>query len=150
MVASAGRRGLDEPRGQVARFRQQVETNLGHMGTRGDVDEVIFFLHVEGVSAREIRQRAVHLFKVPRIAEFDDVPAHLGLRRDAADVGCHGLREVRVMAVVQEFETADKKLLVLADRHGGTPGFPAGCRFALVKLRSEQTENHEFLFCHSR
>ena len=49
----------------MARFGEQEETDLRDVRAGGDVDEVFLAVGLEGIAAREVRQRAVDLFESP-------------------------------------------------------------------------------------
>jgi len=148
-IAIPWRRGLDEPRRQMARFGEQEEADLRDVRAGSDVDEILLALDLKGIAATEVRQRAVDLFEIPRISELDDVPTHLRLRRDAADVAGHRFGQRRALPVVEELQPGDQQVVVLAERDGGTPALPALRTDAAVELGSEETEDDELLRRHS-
>ena len=51
-----------------------------------DVNEVIFFVGVEGVVDRKVVEGAVDLFEIPGVFEFDGLSADCGFGRDGLDV----------------------------------------------------------------
>ena len=118
------------------------------MSAGRDVQEVVLLLRIEVPAAREVMQRGVHLFKVPRIAGFHFHPHDLGFRRDRCDVEPHALGQAATACVVDQFEAMHEKVLVLAQRNRGPPFFPAPSALAAeVEHGTEETDNHCFL-CH--
>ena len=116
------RRGLQQPRREVARLGQQEQADLRDVRAGRDVDQVVLAIRIERVAAREVVQRAVDLAEVPRVAELDACGAHDRLRRQRPDVVGHGRRERLLRAAVQQLEAADDEVVVPAQVHRRPPG----------------------------
>ncbi len=121
-----GRRRLEQPRREVPRLGEEEGADLGDVGARGDVDEVVLALGGEGVRcgrSRGGRRRPPRSPTGSRVAERD--AAGVGLRRGAADVLDDERRELGVGGLVEQLEAVDDEILVLAERHGRAPAVPA-------------------------
>jgi len=75
---ASGRR-LYEFGGKTPRLGEEEEADLGDVGPRRDVTEILFPVRVERVGPSEVEQRPVDRLEVPGISELDPVTVHLGL-----------------------------------------------------------------------
>ncbi len=70
---------------------------------------------------------------------------HLRARRDGGNVLCQSLRQAQVARLMQQFKTVNGQLIVLTQRHAGTPLRPAMFTLAAsVELRAQNADNHAF------
>ena len=68
------------------RLGEQEHAYLGHVGSGGDVNQVLLVFGVEFISASEFVEGAVDLFEVPRVINLQVGRSHLGFGRDGGDV----------------------------------------------------------------
>ena len=79
-LVAGRRRGLQQTAGEVARLGEQEQADLFDMRASRDVNQVVFAVRTEGVVPRELMERRIDLFKVPRVMKRDLVKLNLGLR----------------------------------------------------------------------
>ena len=77
------------------------------MRAGGDVDEIVLALRIERIAGREIVQRAIHFLEIPRVLQVDPVKPHIGLGRNAGDVGTQMFGELLGPAVVDQLKPVD-------------------------------------------
>ena len=100
----------------MTRLGEKKEGDLSHVGSRGDVNQVVLVVRIEGDGAREVVERAVDLLEIPGIIEVEAVQPHLGLGRDCGNVLLHRLGQGGVLFLEEDLEAIDQQLVVLADR----------------------------------
>jgi len=132
---------LEEAAGQISGFGEEVEADLGDVGSGGDVDQVVLGVDVEGVGAREMEKGFIDVFEVPGIAKFDLVEADFGLGGDGGYVLLQIACEGRVAKSVEEFETMDEEIGLAAEGDGRAPGLPAVVRLAGVEGGAEEADD---------
>lgn len=141
--ASRGRRGggLDQPGGKIARLGEQEEGDLLHVGTSGDVHQVILGIGVKVVAAGKIVQLSVNFFKIPGVAIINRVQAHFGLRGDGADIAGNKFCQFFHFIFVEQLKAPHQEVFVHAQGYGGTPPSPAIGVFAIIESRSQQADD---------
>lgn len=142
---------LDQARRQVACLGEQEPANLCHVGTGGDVDQVVLMVGVEGVGGGKVVQRAVDLFEIPGVVQWHGVQAHLGSRRDLLDVGAYPLGEADVTGVdvVDQLQAIDLQVVLLAQADAGAPVIPAvGALADAIQLGPDKPDGDRALVFH--
>ena len=79
-AAALARRRLYEASRKMMGLGEQEQTDLRHVGARGDVDQILLVVGLELVIPGEVVQRGKDFFEVPRIAPLDLVQRDFGLR----------------------------------------------------------------------
>ena len=124
---------MNESRGEIASFGKEEEAYLRDVCSRGDVNKVLLPIRIKLVFARELVQRAINFFEIPRVPKIDQCFSNLSFWRNRGDVLANLLSELHGRALVKEFEAVDEEVVVLAERNGWTPLFPPGWSGATIE-----------------
>ena len=124
----------------MTRLGQQEETNLRDVGPGRDVNEVILFLGIERICAREVMERAEDLVEVPGVANFNLVGPHFSFGRDAPNVVAGSLDKTGIPALMEKLETIDQELFVLAKGNCGAPSIPSFGAVSGVQIRTDEPD----------
>ena len=101
-------------------------------------------LGVEGIGAREVVQSAVDLLEVPGVGDRSGASTTL-VSGDTEAMSPAPASPALLPAGVQRLQASDDEVLVLADRDGGPPLFPAAAAAAAVELGAEKADDHLFM-----
>ena len=103
---------------------QKEETDLGDVGSGGDVNQVIFPVHIEGIIPSELKQTFKDLFEIPGISRLEKVTTHLGLWRHGFEIGHHRVGQGAKLLAGDQFNPIDQQIGKLPQRHVRTPLLP--------------------------
>ncbi len=112
----------------------------------GDVGQVVVPVGVESVLPSELVKRGVDLLKVPRVTELDPLQLHGRFRRDRGDISADLPGKAFTAGFVQKLESIDNQIVLLANRHGRTPGIPAiAPTRRLIKVGAQKADDDKRL-----
>jgi len=112
------------------------------VGSCRDVQQVILVLGVERVSAREVVQRRVDFLEIPGVAQLDLDAADFGFGRYRLDVRLHTLGQPAAACIMQQLQTMNDQLLLLAEGDRRPPLLPSCATLAtVIELRTEKTDD---------
>ena len=135
---------MQQPSGKPSGFGEQKDADLCDVRPGGDVQQVLFVVGVERISAGEGEELFVDLLEVPRVFEFNLVEVDFGFGRERADVFADELGEFCFAAAVEQFEAVNEQVGLAADGDGGAPVFPTAGSAAEVELGSEESDDDLF------
>lgn len=130
----------------MSAFGEEKETNLGHVSSGGDVDEVVFLIDIEGIISGELEERFKDFFEVPWVAWFEVMHADIGLGRHGFEIGDHRVAEGLKLLARKQFNSVDQEIGKLTQSHRRTPFPPTVLVGWCVQRGSEKIEN-DCSFC---
>src|SRR5690606_34151529 len=117
--------------------------DLRHMGSGGDVDEVVLLIRAPVIASGETPQRTVNILEVPGIAELDVPTAHFGLRRHLADIGGDSLGQPVEAPLMQHVKAGNREVVLHVQPHRRAPAIPALGLMSGIEGRAEEADGDQ-------
>ena len=106
------------------------------------MDEVVLVVGPERERSGEAMERREHLLEVPGVGDVDLMARHDRLWRDRTDVPDHDGSEFTLRRQMEEFESVDDEILMLAKTDRRPPPRPTVLRLPGVEAEAEDSDDN--------
>src|SRR5262249_19766932 len=117
-------------------------TDLGNVRPSRNMNQVLFTVGVEFICPRKVMQCTVNLLEIPRVAEFNFGYSGAGFRGASGDIAGDLFSEAKEFSLIQELNSLDQQVFVLAEGDSRAPALPSVRPLASIKRRAQQPYNN--------